>query len=730
MPPALRPPALRGKTPGGLAQIISSRTQKGIGGYDLMDVRDQAFAFDYTGSGKLDHLFFYRPGSGMFSIVTYKQGRFVTVYKASDVKKSDDGLRPWLFQQFSNLRGFAIDYGSQGRLDHVAFYAPGYQSFIAKRHPRDRYDYDWQPFGAPENLSDPNDKAFAFDYSGNGCLDHVVAYRPGTGKIWILGLGPDGFHWEDKWKSENGIEGFDLSDPKDLGLAFDYEHRGRLDHLLFYRPGKGILCIIKKDGNRFRLVYDTRNTKWGIADSQLDRIIAFDYTNSSKPGYYYHDHLVCYGPGTGKVFLIRRKPDDGNFEEFFVSSTGGIGTYDLKGATDQILAFDYKEDVSSKIAAPSGGSAAPNSGPSELFLFRPGSGLAFIVQSIVKTRRSERFAPAYWYSGLPEPLREPRRADLSALASAPEASGDPAGYARSDGVNSVVYRGENNHIYELYLPKGGSWICAKLSEGIGAPAASGNPAGYVRSDGTNMVVYRGTNNHIYALYLEGSWKCAKLSESTGAPEASAKVPALPRLQETRPVTLVQMLCTVGQTTTSTRCTWKAARGSVPSLAKVPALLPPRETRLVTFAQMERIWLCTVGQTTTSTRCTYLKVARGLTPTLPKLLPALPALPPPRETRLVALVQIERIRLCTAGQTTTSTRCTWKVTCGITPTLPTLPEEKTLPALPPPRETRLVTLIQMERIRLCTVGKTSTSTSCTSQVTRGVTTTLPYLAPLP
>jgi hypothetical protein len=357
----------------------------GIGGYNLLDGRDQAFAFDYTGSGKLDHLFFYRPRSATFSIVTCKQCQFLTVYKESDVEATDDGIGPWMFQRYSNLRGFAFDYLSQGRLDHVAFYAPGpiikgfdgiMRGFftIAKRHPRDRDHYDWQGYPGPLtqscDMSDPNDKAFAFDY-GNGYVNHVVVYRPGTGKIWILGLSSDGFHYEEKWQSQNGIAGFELLDQRDLGLAFDYEATGRLDHLVFYRPGTGIVRIIKKEGNEFRSVYESRAGigGWDLS-SPLDRIIAFDYADASKPGHYYHDHLVCYRPGSGVIRILGRGFIGGL--PIFTSDTG-IGTYDLKDSTDQMLAFDYKGDAGSERAATS-------SGPSELFLFRPGSGAAFIVK--------------------------------------------------------------------------------------------------------------------------------------------------------------------------------------------------------------------------------------------------------------------------------------------------------------------------------------------------------------
>jgi hypothetical protein len=40
----------------------------GIGGYDLKSWHDQAFAFDYEHSGKLDHIVLYRPGQGSVSI--------------------------------------------------------------------------------------------------------------------------------------------------------------------------------------------------------------------------------------------------------------------------------------------------------------------------------------------------------------------------------------------------------------------------------------------------------------------------------------------------------------------------------------------------------------------------------------------------------------------------------------------------------------------------------------
>ena len=100
----------------------------GIGGYDLRSTIDQAFAFDYDGSGKLDHPALYRPGTGTMWILKNSGGQFSPVYAQGDPGNGIGG-------------------------------------------------YD---------LKSAADRAFAFDYDGSGKLDHLALYRPGTGTIWIL----------------------------------------------------------------------------------------------------------------------------------------------------------------------------------------------------------------------------------------------------------------------------------------------------------------------------------------------------------------------------------------------------------------------------------------------------------------------------------------------------------------------------------------------------------------
>lgn len=58
---------------------------EGIGDYDLSSSADRAFALDYTGTGKLDHLAFYRPGNGIIFILKKDgPGKFSPVYQATN----------------------------------------------------------------------------------------------------------------------------------------------------------------------------------------------------------------------------------------------------------------------------------------------------------------------------------------------------------------------------------------------------------------------------------------------------------------------------------------------------------------------------------------------------------------------------------------------------------------------------------------------------------------------
>jgi hypothetical protein len=94
VPPFLKPPApdlVReaagqgwGQMSGGQFSPVYAQGDpgNGIGGYDLKSTADQAFAFDYDSSGRLDHLVLYRPGTGTMWILKNSGGQFAPVYPA------------------------------------------------------------------------------------------------------------------------------------------------------------------------------------------------------------------------------------------------------------------------------------------------------------------------------------------------------------------------------------------------------------------------------------------------------------------------------------------------------------------------------------------------------------------------------------------------------------------------------------------------------------------------
>jgi hypothetical protein len=98
----------------------------------------------------------------------------------------------------------------------------------------------------------------------------------------------------------------------------------------------------------------------------------------------------------------------------------------------------------------------------------------------------------------------------------------------------VVYRGTDNHIYELWwdatqCSQTTCWHWGNLTGSSGAPTlAGGNPTGYVRNaDGTQHVIYRGDDDHIYELWWDATqcsqttcWHWGNLTAWTRAPAAA------------------------------------------------------------------------------------------------------------------------------------------------------------------------------------------------------------------
>jgi hypothetical protein len=317
----------------------------GIGGYDLKSPADRAFAFDYDSSGKLDHVVFYRPGTGtIWTLRNDACGDFTPVYAQGD---PGSGVGGYDLKSPAD-QAFAFDYNSSGKLDHLALYRPGTGTiWILRKDPTGKFAPVYAQ-GDPGSgiggydLKSPADRAFAFDYDSSGKLDHLALYRPGTGTIWILKKDPTGKFTPVYAQGDpgSGIGGYDLKSPTDRAFAFDYDSSGKLDHLALYRPGTGTIWILKKDGSgKFAPVYAQGDPGNGIGGYDLkspaDRVFAFDYDGNGKL-----DHLGLYRPGTGTIWLLK-KDGSGKFAPVYAQGDpgNGIGGYDLKSPADQLFAL-------------------------------------------------------------------------------------------------------------------------------------------------------------------------------------------------------------------------------------------------------------------------------------------------------------------------------------------------------------------------------------------------------
>jgi hypothetical protein len=92
--------------------------------------------------------------------------------------------------------------------------------------------------------------------------NYLVFYRPGKRAIFILkptfeGSKPDfkAVYSQADSSSSIGIGQYDLAVSADRIFAFDYRGNGIADHLVLYRPGAGVLHIVRNNGGTFSRIY-------------------------------------------------------------------------------------------------------------------------------------------------------------------------------------------------------------------------------------------------------------------------------------------------------------------------------------------------------------------------------------------------------------------------------------------------------------------------------------------
>lgn len=116
---------------------------------------------------------------------------------------------------------------------------------------------------------------------------------------------------------------------------------------------------------------------------------------------------------------------------------------------------------------------------------------------------------------------------LGLCAQFSSAARDPAAYHRPDGFNSILYRGGDNNIWEMYRGFGGTWTAGNFGNlttlsGLVSGHAVGNPAPYVTNDKSIAVVYRENDGNLVQATIPwgaSGWTSDKLTAPLGAPFA-------------------------------------------------------------------------------------------------------------------------------------------------------------------------------------------------------------------
>jgi hypothetical protein len=114
--------------------------------------------------------------------------------------------------------------------------------------------------------------------------------------------------------------------------------------------------------------------------------------------------------------------------------------------------------------------------------------------------------------------------DLSILAGAPPAAGDPFEFQGLSGKQLVDYRGTDGHIYQLYISYLGHWVHTDLTALTNAPLSSGDPFQYQKGSYSQIIPFRGVDNDIHQLYTINNntqWVQTDASARGGAPAAAS-----------------------------------------------------------------------------------------------------------------------------------------------------------------------------------------------------------------
>lgn len=155
-------------------------SSNGIGGYDVESKKDRIIAFDYEGDGFMDDLVIYRPGKedwdGYLSFVNNKHNNNKGEFSLQFSTKF--GFFGYPFNDSSD-RVIAFDFSSSGKQDHLLIYRKGTgKVWIFKNNRNNIFSPVFQSeTGVAGYELKEDDRIIAYDHDNSGKQDHLVVYN-------------------------------------------------------------------------------------------------------------------------------------------------------------------------------------------------------------------------------------------------------------------------------------------------------------------------------------------------------------------------------------------------------------------------------------------------------------------------------------------------------------------------------------------------------------------------
>jgi hypothetical protein len=238
---------------------------------------DKIIAYDYDHSGLMDHLLCYRPGAGLCTILANNNGSFTPVFT------STTGIGGYDLKGVSD-KICAMYYGETGLNTDLVCYRPGYGFFWLLSHGTGT---TFTPVSKGNsgvggyNLADPDDQITPVPFE-TAQFDAMAMYRPGTGIFWIVYWNSVQGQWTQALKiTSGGLADFDLSQPQDRLFAYDYYGTGVQNEIFCFRPGGGKWAV--EQGVQHGLTMTFSPVIYGLSGGL--GTCAFGYTPTSSDGW-------------------------------------------------------------------------------------------------------------------------------------------------------------------------------------------------------------------------------------------------------------------------------------------------------------------------------------------------------------------------------------------------------------------------------------------------------------